>query len=57
VVRHRQALQRLTAEAWSSVAKWDRVEVVDGLKPGETVVVTGQLNLAEGTLVRITNAK
>jgi len=34
----------------------DRVEVVNGLKPGETVVVTGQLNLQEGTLVRITNA-
>jgi len=33
------------------------VEVVDGLKPGATVVLTGQLNLAEGTLVRITNAK
>jgi len=35
----------------------DKVEVVDGLKPGATVVLTGQLNLAEGTLVRITNAK
>ncbi|MFT3886502.1 MAG: efflux RND transporter periplasmic adaptor subunit [Flavobacteriales bacterium] len=32
----------------------DAVEVVDGLKPGDTVVLTGQLNLGEGTLVRIT---
>ena len=35
----------------------DRITVENGLKPGESVVLTGQLNLAEGTLVRVTNAK
>lgn len=32
----------------------DRVEVTSGLKPGETVVVTGQLNLVDGSRVRVT---
>lgn len=35
----------------------DRITVENGLKAGESVVLTGQLNLAEGTLVRVTNAK
>ncbi len=35
----------------------DRVEVVQGLLPGETVVVSGQLNLVEGSKVRVTNSK
>jgi hypothetical protein len=34
----------------------DRWKWSTAWKPGETVVVTGQLNLSEGTLVRITNA-
>jgi len=34
----------------------DRIAVVNGLEPGQSVVLTGQLNLVEGTLVRITNA-
>lgn len=34
----------------------DRIAVVGGLVPGQSVVLTGQLNLAEGTLVRITKA-
>lgn len=32
----------------------DRVEVTSGLEPGETVVVSGQLNLVEGSRVRVT---
>ncbi|HRT53164.1 MAG TPA: hypothetical protein P5291_03725, partial [Flavobacteriales bacterium] len=35
----------------------DRVEVAQGLLPGETVVVSGQLNLVEGSKVRVTNSK
>lgn len=35
----------------------DRVEVLKGLEPNETVVVSGQLNLVEGSLVRVTNSK
>lgn len=31
----------------------EQVEVLQGLKPGETVVVTGQLNLAEGSKVSV----
>jgi multidrug efflux pump subunit AcrA (membrane-fusion protein) len=29
------------------------IEVVDGLKAGDQVIVNGQINLAEGTVVRI----
>lgn len=32
----------------------DRVEVLNGLQVNETVVVSGQLNLTEGSLVRVT---
>lgn len=35
----------------------DQVEVLKGLQPGETVVVSGQLNLTEGSLVRVTRNK
>jgi membrane fusion protein (multidrug efflux system) len=34
----------------------EQIAVVNGLEAGQTVVITGQLNLSEGTLVRITNA-
>lgn len=35
----------------------DRVEVLKGLQANETVVVSGQLNLVEGSKVRVTNNK
>ena len=35
----------------------DHIAVLNGLEPGQSVVLTGQLNLVEGTLVRVTNAK
>lgn len=35
----------------------DRVEVVKGLQPGEVVVVSGQLNLVDGSLVKVTSSK
>ena len=35
----------------------DRVEVLNGLKPQETVVVSGQLNLVDGALVRIASQR
>lgn len=35
----------------------DRVEVLKGLQANETVVVSGQLNLVEGSKVRVTNSK
>lgn len=35
----------------------DLITVENGLHPGERLVLTGQLNLAEGALVRVTNAK
>jgi RND family efflux transporter MFP subunit len=35
----------------------DRVEVLKGLQPDEIVVVSGQLNLVEGSKVRMTNSK
>lgn len=35
----------------------DRVEVLQGLKPNKTVVISGQLNLVEGSKVRVTNSK
>ncbi|MCC6839706.1 MAG: efflux RND transporter periplasmic adaptor subunit [Flavobacteriales bacterium] len=35
----------------------EQVEVLQGLKPGESVVVTGQLNLVEGSTVRVANSK
>ncbi|MES2454992.1 MAG: efflux RND transporter periplasmic adaptor subunit [Bacteroidota bacterium] len=31
----------------------DDVEIVDGLKEGETVIISGQINLAEGTAVSV----
>ena len=35
----------------------ERVEVLQGLGLDETVVVSGQLNLVDGSLVRVTNRK
>ena len=35
----------------------ERVEVVKGLVPDEIVVVSGQLNLAEGSLVKVIGSK
>ena len=32
----------------------EQLEVLQGLQPGETVVVTGQLNLVDGSRVRLT---
>ena len=31
----------------------DKVEILDGLKVGETVITSGQINLFEGTAVSI----
>lgn len=33
------------------------VEVVDGLKTGEEVVISGQINLSEGSIIQINNSK
>ncbi len=35
----------------------DKIEVLSGLSTGEIVVVSGQINLSNGTIVKITNSK
>ena len=40
----------------SKPAKGDRVAITDGVKPGETVVIAGQLKLRNGSPVKIDNS-
>ncbi|MGJ4918282.1 efflux RND transporter periplasmic adaptor subunit [Bradyrhizobium sp. HKCCYLRH2060] len=40
----------------SKPAKGDRIAITDGIKPGETVVIAGQIKLRNGSPVRIDNS-